>query len=195
MTTNKSRDPLLYIIQPTISYPKVNMQDSFVMKKPGAEQSVFQDVNEKKEDKEKKETETEKNEKEGTENEKSDQKKKVSLEKENLTPDDIQELIHQYHEENKKEEAPVSKGSKKHPFYTFNRVKSFREMNILERLHYIENFPKQLPPVPCVFVTKSQSVKGFLLNKTDDVIEIKQMNQNIAEIHIADLVEVKMIGL
>jgi hypothetical protein len=195
MAMNKSRDPLFYIIQPTISYPKVNMQESFVMKKPEAEQSVLQDVNEKKEDKEKKETETEKNEKEVTENEKLDQKKKVSLEKENLTPDDIQELIHQYHEENKKEETSVFKGSKKHHFYTFNRVKSFKEMNILERLHYIEHFPKQLPPVPCVFVTKSQSVKGFLLNKTDDVIEIKQMNQKVAEIQIDDLVEVKMIGL
>ncbi len=49
-------------------------------------------------------------------------------------------------------------------------------MNTIERLNYLVHFPKLLPPVPCVFVTKSRSVKGFLVKKTEDSIEIKQFN-------------------
>ena len=74
-------------------------------------------------------------------------------------------------------------------------MKSFKEMNTIERLNYLVHFPKLLPPVPCVFVTKSRSVKGFLVKQTEDSIEIKQFNDQMMQISLRELIEVKMIGL
>ena len=34
MSTNESREPLLYIMQPAIKFPKASMQETFVVTKP-----------------------------------------------------------------------------------------------------------------------------------------------------------------
>ena len=114
--------------------------------------------------------------------------------KEELHSPAIQDAIHQYHKQIQ-DDASSSNQKRKKQSYSFNRVKSFKEMNTIERLNYLVHFPKLLPPVPCVFVTKSRSVKGFLVNKEVDSIEVKQFNETMMQIPIGELIEVKMIGL
>ena len=97
------------------------------------------------------------------------------IQNEELPSSAIQDAIQQYHKQDQND-VPSSNPTRKKQSYSFNRVKSFKEMNTIERLNYLVHFPKLLPPVPCVFVTKSRSVKGFLVKKTEDSIEIKQFN-------------------
>lgn len=189
MKTKKSRDPLFYIVQPMISFPEVQMQETFVVKKTDEKsESLLQEVNESIEKEEL--VEDKQVEKEHTKHPEEEK----SVEDEVLTADKVQETIHHYNEEQKEETTPAE-SFKKRPTPALKRVKAFKEMSIEERLYYIEHFPKQLPPVPCIFITKDQSLRGFLSSRSEDAIEVKQMNQTVVEISMDDLVDIKMIGL
>lgn len=212
MSANKSREPLLYIQQPEIVYPKAEMQHTYVVRKAEleSENTVLKKPLTDKENKRDKTLES--NDNKHTEdhpvqsNEEETKAKSLSnivmdegelqskIQNEELPSSDIQDVINQYHKQDQND-VPSAKSTRKKQSYSFNRVKSFKEMNTIERLNYLAHFPKLLPPVPCVFVTKSRSVKGFLVNRTEDAIEIKQFNEKMLQIPIGELIEVKMIGL
>ena len=117
---------------------------------------------------------------------------KAELVKQELNPAVVQEVIDQYHEENPNEgKAPTSKQHS----YSFKRVKSFKEMSTTEKLNYLVHFPKLLPPVPCIFVTGNSSVRGFLVNRTEDSVEVKQFNEKILHIPIEKITDIKLIGI
>ena len=59
----------------------------------------------------------------------------------------------------------------------FNRVKGFKEMNLIERLEYLANFPKALPPVPCVYYTEEKNYQGYLVEYNEQEITIRIPNQ------------------
>lgn len=209
MTINQSRDPLLYILQPDISYPKADMQQTYVTKKKLMEEEKSKlDIEEtKKNDRDKEnsldtieKTEVENQDTKNLSDEEGNQKKNNRKgqkgKKEDLHSEEVQKVINEYQQDNKEVEKSSSPfTTKKQQAYSLRRVKSFKEMDTEERLNYLIHFPKQLPPVPCVFVTKTTSVRGFLLKKTDEIIEIKQFNDKVMEISMDDLMEVKMIGL
>ena len=68
-------------------------------------------------------------------------------------------------------------------------------MSIKERLTYLIEFPKQLPPVPCIFIANGNTFKGFLIDQTNEMIDIKQLNGDALKIAISELEDIKMIGL
>jgi hypothetical protein len=85
---------------------------------------------------------------------------------------------------------------KKHDSHLkFNRVKGFKEMNLQERLEYLANFPKVLPPVPCVFYTEEENYQGYLLEYNDNELKIQFPNQSIEIIPVNDLKDIMMIGI
>src|SRR4051812_10799603 len=140
MSTKKSKGPLLFIHQPFARTPATNMQDTYTTR----EELVVE---------EEKPSEDESN-------------KKISLTKKEIVPEQIKKDV-------KKLEIPSTTSKTKTPattattqqsrqHTTFNRVKSFKEMNIEERLDYLINYPKVLPPAPCVFVTEEKSYQGYL---------------------------------
>jgi hypothetical protein len=213
LSNNKSRDPLLYIQQPHFTFPKANMQQTYLAKKEEAETkrstaSPLAEVETKTQTR----SEPERNHKSpsrgpeakvkkvegskiaelGLEREEESIVTKAESVKQELNPAVVQEVIDQYHEENPNEgKAPTSKQHS----YSFKRVKSFKEMSTTEKLNYLVHFPKLLPPVPCIFVTGNSSVRGFLVNRTEDFIEIKQFNEKILYIPIEKLTDIKMIGI
>jgi hypothetical protein len=194
MSRNQSRDPLFYIIQPEITLPKGNMQEKFIVKKTeqGQETPISEGNSTLIQDDDKSIVkEEEKSIKQ------SNSLETNFLEEKEIQSADVQDVINEYNEKFETEEAKESKlfTTRKQHSYTMKRLKSFIEMNKLERISYLLNFPRQLPPVPCVFVTKTSSVRGFLIDKTEDAIEIKQFNDKTMEILIDDLVSIKMIGL
>jgi hypothetical protein len=77
----------------------------------------------------------------------------------------------------------------------FNKVKSFSEMDLMERLEYLENFPKALPPVPCVFYTEEKNYQGYLVEYNDKDITIRFPNQTTEVIPFKKLKDVMMIGI
>lgn len=103
-------------------------------------------------------------------------------------PKETQKVIQQYELEQKEVKQVPQKRS------SFNRVKPFKEMNNSERINYLLHFPKQLPPVPCIFQTEETSFKGILINKNETIIEIKLLDDTMATIEIDQIKEIKMIG-
>jgi hypothetical protein len=78
--------------------------------------------------------------------------------------------------------------------YSFQRVKNFKEMTIDEKLTYLENFPEQLEPVPCLFFTPNTTYTGILHRKTDDKIDIILPNHTQKTISKKELHEIRMLG-
>ncbi len=107
---------------------------------------------------------------------------------------DVQEIIAQYEKERQDELALSSISPRNKQSNALKRMKSFKEMNIEEKLDYLLHFPKLLPPVSCIFVTNDSSVRGFLMNQTEETIEVKTFDDKIEKIQIGTLIEIKMIG-
>ena len=78
---------------------------------------------------------------------------------------------------------------------SLNRVKPFKDMGILERLDYLINFPKVLPPVPCVFYTAEENYHGFLTEYDQHQIVIQIHDQTSITIPVEELKSVMMIGI
>jgi hypothetical protein len=78
---------------------------------------------------------------------------------------------------------------------TFNRVKGFKEMDLMERLEYLDNFPKALPPVPCVFYTEEKNYQGYLVEYNEQDVTIRFPNQTTETIPFKNLKDVMMIGI
>lgn len=78
---------------------------------------------------------------------------------------------------------------------TFNRVKGFKEMDLMERLEYLDNFPKALPPVPCVFYTEEKNYQGYLVEYNEQEVTIQIPNQTMETIPLKNLKDVIMIGI
>lgn len=211
MPENQSREPLLYIQQPDFTYPELEMQQTYIVKtaKPNREKSpiaplteldsesetIMNQTDQVKENEVEKAVEEVKQVKAVEQQANKDISADQSPQKQELDQKVVQEVINQYH--NQTQESDDSRGTSrgKQHSYTFKRVKSFKEMNTLEKLNYLEHFPKLLPPVPCIFATGSSSVRGFLLNKTEDSVELRLFNDKIMQIPIEQITEVKMLGL
>lgn len=77
----------------------------------------------------------------------------------------------------------------------FNRVKGFKEMNLIERLEYLANFPKALPPVPCVYYTEEKNYQGYLVEYNEQEITIRIPNQTKETIPVKNIIDIIMIGI
>lgn len=170
----KKREPFLFIQQPKLQPPQVKMQESYSIKQA-----------EKKRQEELKLQKKLENNTAQTEKKKKSKKRKEELPP---SPEEVQETIEEYHEE--KAAAEEEKNE-----YGLRRLKPFREMEIQERIDYLSNFPKRLPPVPCLFRTIEKEWKGTLLEKKDKEIVIRLFDNSEEIILIKDLVEVRMVGL
>lgn len=171
MSERKQLEPLFYVQQPAVLFPKANMQELYSSKK---------------DDRSKQKQVTQLKEKSNTDN----------LFKEvNKNEEKIQEIQEAYDSRVGEAENKSSMWTRSKRGYSFQRVKSFKEMDTIERLSYLVNLPKQLPPVPCVFEIDEQTIKGTLIGKTDDFIEILQLDKKIKTVPINAVNEVRMIGI
>jgi len=84
------------------------------------------------------------------------------------------------------------KGKHRH---SLKRVKPFKEMDLLERLDYLTNFPKVLPPVPCVFYTTQGNYQGYLTEYTDQYVTLQFHDQTSKTLPLEQLTNIIMIGL
>jgi hypothetical protein len=183
VTDKKEMEPLFYIQQPILKFPENKMQTVYSSRKAELERK-------------KRQLET------GSElhDHPTIEKHKKKLEEEAVKKvtdqEKVQEAIEEFEsgrEEKKEGPSFAFTTEKRKP--SFQRVKSFKEMNTTERLDYLIDFPKQLPPIPCIFETEEKAIRGFLASKDEEWIEIKLFNETTEKISIQLLKEVKMIGL
>jgi Spore coat protein CotO len=157
--------PLLYISQPFTRPPANNMQEVFTSR-----QEVQLPIEEPEQ------------------GEESKRKKvfEVSLAKTEIPKEPKQNEV--------KQETPTQPTGEKHR-PKFRKVKSFKEMNISERLEYLVNFPKAIPSVPCVFYTEEKNYQGYLVEYTNNDITIKFPNETTETIPVNQIKDILMIGL
>jgi hypothetical protein len=181
----QKREPLLYIHQPEFQPPKVKMQEAFSAKQ--AEKRKQQLLKLKQQDTTVESVEKKAVRKMEVQEERVFGAKPIPKEPE-LSIQKVQETIEEY------ENSNVEENQRSHGF-SFKRVKPFREMNIDEKLDYLANFPRQLPPVPCLFQTENKAMRGLLKEKSGDVVVLKLFDKTEVSVPINDLIEVRMIGL
>jgi len=109
-----------------------------------------------------------------------DSKKTISLAKKQLVPEQITKDMTKF--QNKKQTS-------------LNRVKPFKEMNLEERLDYLINYPKVLPPAPCVFVTEEKNYQGYLIEYDSEDVTIRFHDQTTKTMPVHALKNVLLIGL
>lgn len=78
---------------------------------------------------------------------------------------------------------------------SLKKVKSFKDMDLMERLDYLVHFPKVLPPVPCVFYTDRQNYQGYLSEYQDNLVTIQFHDQTTKTISLNELNDIVMIGI
>ncbi|PGV48037.1 CotO family spore coat protein [Bacillus sp. AFS037270] len=187
MSTKKSQGPMLFIHQAFVRPPSnLNMQDVFTNRQEPApledEQPVLQET-----------------------------KKTIPLAKEDLAPYEDEpsvlqetkktiplakeELVLENQDNSKQLEVQSTAKPKGKQRSFLKRVKPFKEMELLERLDYLINFPKVLPPVPCVFYTARGNFQGYLTEYTDQDVTIRFHNQTSKTIPLEQLTNVIMIGI
>lgn len=89
----------------------------------------------------------------------------------------------------------VNKQENENQKFSFKKVKSFKDMNIKEKLEYLIDFPTVLPPQPCVFYVKDKSYQGYLQDYQDQEITIQFHDQSTKTIPLSSLKNVIMIGI
>ncbi|MCT2342771.1 CotO family spore coat protein [Niallia taxi] len=106
------------------------------------------------------------------------------------TPAAVRDQIHEYHvEQAEQQETPVRQPA-------FRKLKSFRDMDVEEKLIYLFNFPKQLPPVACIVtVADGQQFRGFIIGKADKTVTVKLMDGEEISLFTKKIIEVKMVGM
>lgn len=190
MTKRKEKEPLFYIQQPTFQFPTIKMQETYSSKKAesqkNAQKKELIEPSPKLDDREGEFT--------STKHQKEMQGEK-GYKAEPLQREKVQKAIEEYETGRRKNEETASFGFRTERKSSFQRVKSFKEMSIKERLTYLIEFPKQLPPVPCIFIANGNTFKGFLIDQTNEMIDIKQLNGDALKIAISELEDIKMIGL
>lgn len=176
MTEKREKEPLFYIQQPNFQIPENRMQTIYSSRKAEQERKQNESV---------------------PDSAVHNEVPKVPEEKiENTAGQmEVQEAIEEFESgrEEKKGESFAFTAEKRKP--SFNRVKSFKEMDTLERLDYLIDFPKQLPPIPCIFETGEKVLRGFLVSKHEEWIEVKLFDERIEKLNLQSLNAVKMIGL
>ncbi|MEH7115498.1 CotO family spore coat protein [Neobacillus niacini] len=166
MEKNTKRGPLLYVSQTFLNTPMKNMQEVFTTR-----QEVQLPMEEPQLEEE------------------STKKKfyEVSLAKTDLATGSGSKV------KEAKEEIKSQTNQEKQR--TFNRVKSFKEMDLMDRLEYLANLPKALPPVPCVFYTDEKNYQGFLVGFNEQDMTIRIPNQSTETIPLKNLKDIIMIGI
>ncbi|MCP1157689.1 spore coat CotO family protein [Bacillus infantis] len=176
----KTKEPMLYIHQPHFKMREIKMQE------------VYSAKNAKKQAAARQASDNHKKSKPAVQREESifgPASHEADLPERN---DDVQSAIRDYQDAQleKKEEE-----SRKQGFFSFQRVKPFKEMNVEERLDYLIHFPKQLPPVPCLVLTEEKTYRGIVQSMpSEDRVEIKLMDQSLETISVKSIKEIKMIG-
>lgn len=78
---------------------------------------------------------------------------------------------------------------------SLRRVKPFNEMDVRERIDYLLNIPKVLPPIPCVFYTTNQNYQGYLTGFEENQLIVQFYNKTTKTIPIDEIKNIIMIGL
>jgi hypothetical protein len=177
VSTKKSQGPLLFIHQPFSRTPSnKNMQEVY-SSKSNQEEIV-----------EEKGPEIESKLGISLAKKEIDEEIDTKLEK----PDSKPEKAELKSEKTELKQASHQKGKQR---AALNRVKPFKEMDVVERLDYLINFPKVLPPVPCVFYTAEKNYQGYLTEYNHQYVTIQFYDQTSKTIPLNELKNIMMIGI
>ena len=194
--------PLLYIDQPTLSPVPFKMQDKFYAKDEPIKKKEFTQQGHKKKRKEGFLIEERPREYDEIKIEIENKEKLESLEKKS-NQFEMNEKETKERKENEKKNTEVKMENKEddrpllfsNPIFSFQPLKSFKDMTIEERLKYLASFPKNSAPFPCEFITNTKRYKGNLISYDDQHVNISTFSGKEISILKSDLQYIRIIGL
>ncbi|MBU5211728.1 CotO family spore coat protein [Heyndrickxia oleronia] len=188
----EERKPLLYIIQPNSQSISVDMQKTYISKVSNdkhVEEIIDHNENEPIEDtvQLQKEVEIETNYDEQIINESPSFTISETV-TETIREETVPELV-QEQEEDLQEEV-----SNHLLFENGLRRKSFRSMEIGEKLYFLVNKPRYLPNLTVEIRTESVSYTGVVLSFNNGIVQLDQllMGERPIEINMNDIVDIKI---
>ncbi|WP_157796189.1 CotO family spore coat protein [Bacillus xiapuensis] len=167
----KTREPLMYIQQPSFTSPEANMQQSYRGNSAKAEE-------EKK--KKKKAKEHQPKEKWDLDEEEETLKRKAEQKQQ---PSDSVKPAEQKAEQT---DEPVYPS-----WMNIRPVKSFQEMTLDEKLSHLS---RQFIPFPCEFLCRGETYRGILRELTENEIKVKTFKEDTVTISRGELEHIQMIG-
>jgi hypothetical protein len=174
LSTRKTKHkPVLYISQPTTKFPDIMMQERYSTRDESSRKQAKNS------------------------NEISDTKKVVNehqIKTDHLDIKNVNQDVVEISVEDEVESTSNPFDTKRKRHHSLQRVKHFREMNVSEKLSYLENFPVQLGPIFCLYFTETTTYTGNLLNRYEEQIEIRLPNNTKATIVVEDLQDIRMLG-
>ncbi|WP_026566157.1 CotO family spore coat protein [Bacillus sp. UNC41MFS5] len=174
MSEEKSKGPLLFIQQPFVRTPSTNMQDTYTIK------HELLELDEEKPSEE-------------------DGKIKISLAKKELEPEqiikDAAKIENPPTTPHTNSQETTSKPPQKRQHSSLKKVKPFKEMSIEERIEYLKNYPKVLPPAPCVFVTEENNYQGYLIDYDGHDVTIRFHDKTTKTVPVLALTNIFLIGI
>lgn len=168
--------PMLYIRQPITQFPNIAMQDRYFTREEPSKKG--------KHDKNRNMNEL------NVDTLKTDIVVDSDIDEENLIKTNT--IDSDFQDKVEADSNPFDTKRKKQ--YLFQRVKNFKEMSIDEKLIYLENFPEQLSPVSCLYITENTTYTGVLLNNLENLVEITLPNSSKASLDKSDILEIRMLG-
>lgn len=94
--------------------------------------------------------------------------------------------------ENKEHDTPLLLSN---PVFSFQPLKSFKDMTIEERLKYLASFPKNSAPFPCEFITDTKRYRGNLVSYDDRNVKIATFSGKQISILKTDLQYIRIMAL
>ena len=175
--SDESKKPFMYIHQPYIQVNEANNQEIYISRSNKRMVEQVQEV--------KREVEQPKPKKmyENYSDSSFDSSFDFSFEIEEQPKIEIKEV----------EEHPVGEFKKVKPQFT--RRPSFKELSIIEKIKYLENYPTQLPPVHCSYKLESEMIKGKLDGVNDSHIELILEDGSTQIIEISTIQDILLPGL
>lgn len=167
----KKGEPLLYIHQPDFVKPELNMQDMYKTEDEKEEENL---------------------------NETIDDTLKDPNSHQHIKTDDTD--VHQQESKVEKElnnqieipKLPIKQLQPKN-IGGMKKVKSFREMDIEEKLRYLSSFPENQPPYPCEFITENQRYQGIVLSFNNGLASIKTFSDAVVNVTVSDVKAIRII--
>ena len=166
MSKKTSKGPLLFIHQPFARTPANNMQDIYTSRQEDVQVEEEEPIE-------------------------VESKKKISLAKKEILQEPIPKEVTKS-DNPQTTSAPTNQGNH---HSSFKRVKPFKEMNVEERLDYLINYPKVLPPPPCVFITDEGNYQGYLTEYDGNEVTIRFHDQTMKNVSVNALKNVMLIGI
>ncbi|MBO9128626.1 CotO family spore coat protein [Bacillus sp. 165] len=184
-STELKNQPLLYIVQPSMAEPRVDVQDVFIVKrKPRREEPVKQQAAIEEQEAEANQEESQ----EGLEAALTEEDLITEEAEETMETEEIEAIAEDGEEEIEQEEVSKRSNSWSN--------KSFKDMTLEEKVAFLVNRPHYIPRAKCKVQTGQDTYIGYILSYEEGYVIMRSMTKiREFKVQFEDIKSIQIIGL